>query len=155
MTRADYLTTGFGLGKLPWAPGTWASLPPVVLYQVLGYLYPPVMVPCMVAFVLVGSWTCLTYGSIATKPGHFVADVLAGQAWTMFIIAVLSPANICNSMALGFALYRLFDILQPWPCSRLRQKPGGMGLLADDLMAGTYAGAAAFMIILVMPVCFL
>lgn len=160
MTTANYLSTGFGLGRLPWAPGTWACLPPVILYQVLGYLCPPAVLPTMLVFLLVGSWATLTYGSILrttgspVKPSGFVADVLAGQSLTMLLIAILAPGNICNSMALGFALYRFFDVLQPWPCERLRQKPGGLGLLADDLMAGTYAGAIAFMLILLLPAYF-
>ncbi|RKY12495.1 MAG: phosphatidylglycerophosphatase A, partial [Planctomycetota bacterium] len=45
MKKAELLTTCFGLGKLPIAPGTWGSLPPVEVHMVLGYLYPAAIVP--------------------------------------------------------------------------------------------------------------
>ncbi|MHC4771845.1 MAG: phosphatidylglycerophosphatase A [Planctomycetota bacterium] len=59
MKKAELLTTCFGLGKLPFCPGTWGSLPPVVMYQVLGYLWPAAIVPVMVFFIIAGSWVCV------------------------------------------------------------------------------------------------
>ena len=150
MKKAELLTTCFGLGKLPFCPGTWGSLPPVVMYQVLGYLYPAGIVPLMVFFIIAGSWVCVRYAPAVVAatgkkdPGLIVADEVAGQAITMLVIALLSPDNICNTTVLGFALFRLFDILKPWPCKRLEKLPSGVGILADDLMAGVYGGILAF-----------
>ena len=117
MKKEELLTTCFGLGKLPFCPGTWGSLPPVVMYQVLGYLYPAGIVPLMVFFVIAGSWVCVRYAPAVVAdtgkkdPGLIVADEVAGQAITMLVIALLAPENICNATVLGFALFRLFDIL--------------------------------------------
>jgi phosphatidylglycerophosphatase A len=150
MKKAELLTTCFGLGKLPFCPGTWGSLPPVVMYQVLGYLYPAGIVSLMVFFIIAGSWVCVRYAPAVVAatgkkdPGLIVADEVAGQAITMLVIALLSPDNICNTTVLGFALFRLFDILKPWPCKRLEKLPSGVGILADDLMAGVYGGILAF-----------
>ncbi len=160
MKKAELLTTCFGLGKLPVAPGTWGSLPPVVLYQVLGYLWPAANPYAMAFFLVAGSWVCVQYApaviaSTGKKdPQMVVADEVAGQALTMLVIALLWPGNICNSMALGFFLFRLFDILKPWPCKRLEKLPAGIGILADDLMAGVYSGIVASIAIHYIPVCF-
>ncbi|MBL7214685.1 MAG: phosphatidylglycerophosphatase A [Phycisphaerae bacterium] len=145
MKKAELLTTCFGLGKIPIAPGTFGSLPPVVLFQVLGYLWPAATPYVMAFFLVAGSWVCIQYGPamIAATgkkdPQQVVADEVAGQGLVMLFIALLTPEHICNTMALGFLLFRLFDILKPWPCKRLEKLPDGVGVLADDLMAGIYA----------------
>ena len=160
MKKAELLTTCFGLGKLPVAPGTWGSLPPVVLYMVLGFLYPAANVPAMVFLLVTFSWICIHYAPVVVAatgkkdPGMVVADEVAGQAITMGVIALLSPDNICYTAVLGFVLFRLFDITKPWPCKRLEKLPGGAGILADDLMAGVYGAIVASIAIYYIPACF-
>lgn len=145
MKKEELLTTCFGLGKLPIAPGTWGSLPPVVMFQVLGYLWPAANPYVMAFFVIAGSFVCIRYAPAVVAatgkkdPGMIVADEVAGQGVVMLFIALLSPEQICNTMALGFFLFRIFDISKPWPCKRLEKLPNGLGILADDLMAGVYA----------------
>ncbi len=141
----NILTSCFGLGYLPFAPGTWGSLPPVILYQALGYLYPPANPYAMGALALVFSWICVRYSPAAiasagnNDPPEIVADETAGQALTMLGIAILHPAEICNTAVLGFVLFRLFDIVKPWPIRKLEKLPSGWGILADDLAAGLVA----------------
>ena len=150
MKKAELLTTCFGLGKLPIAPGTWGSLPPVVIYTALGHLYPSANAVVMVVLAIVASWACVRYAPAVIAatgkkdPGLIVADEVAGQAITMLIIALLAPDHTCIAAGLGFLLFRLFDILKPWPCKRLEKLPAGVGILADDLMAGVYGGVVAF-----------
>ncbi len=158
--KAELLTSCFGLGRISVAPGTFGSLVPVVLYQVLGYLWPEANPWVMGLLLIFGVWVSLQYGPAAiaagggTLPESFVADKLAGQALVMFVITLFWPEQICNSMALGFALYRGFDIFLPWPCGRLGKLSGGLGVAADDLMAGAYAAIVAVIVINTMPVCF-
>jgi len=164
MNKSELLTTCFGLGKLPFCPGTWGSLPPVVLYQVLRYVpgefYPWITPVVMAVLLIVFSWICVQYSPAVIEatgkkdPGLIVADEVAGQAVTMLIISLLWPGNICNTTVLGFALFRLFDITKPWPCRRLEKLPAGVGILADDLMAGLYGGIIAAILINFIPVCF-
>jgi phosphatidylglycerophosphatase A len=161
MKKEDFLTSVFGLGKLPLAPRIWAVLPPVVLYQVLGYLWPAASPFVMAAFLLVGALICVVYAPAVIGPGStkepkaFVADALAGQALTMLIIAVFAPPEICNSMSLGFVLFLFFDFVRPWPCKRLRRMFSvGFGVLADDLTAGLYAGVIAYVLIRTFPIYF-
>jgi phosphatidylglycerophosphatase A len=158
MKKEEILTSALGLGKLPWAPGIWAVLPPVVVYQVLGYLWPAANPFVMAGFLLAGAWVTVAYAPTVIRasglkdPQTVVADKFAGQALTMLIIALLAPAEICNSMALGFVLFLLFDYIMPWPCKRLRETMyGGIGVLADDLMAGFYAGILACTLIRLLP----
>ncbi|MHC4951229.1 MAG: phosphatidylglycerophosphatase A family protein [Planctomycetota bacterium] len=164
MKKEELLTTCFGLGKLPFCPGTWGSLPPVVLYQVLRYvpgeMFPAATVITMVVLLVAFSWICIRYAPAVIAatgkkdPQMIVADEVAGQALTMLVIALLNPGNICNTAVLGFALFRLFDILKPWPCKQLEKLPTGVGILADDLMAGVYGGIVASILIYYIPVCF-
>lgn len=145
MKKAELLTSCFGLGKIPIAPGTFGSLPPVVIFQVLGYLWPAANPYVMAFFLAAGAWVCIQYAPAVIAatgkkdPQQIVADEVAGQALVMLFISLLAPENICNTMAVGFVLFRLFDIVKPPPCRRLEKLPDGVGILADDLMAGIYA----------------
>lgn len=164
MKKEELLTTCFGLGKLPICPGTWGSLPPVVLYQTIRYLpgefYPWITPVVMVTLLIAFSWICIRFAPAVIEatgkkdPQMIVADEVAGQAVTMLVISLLLPGNICNTTVLGFALFRLFDIVKPWPCRRLEKLPRGVGILADDLMAGVYGGIVSVILIYYMPVCF-
>lgn len=159
-------TTCFGLGKLPFAPGTWGSLPPVILYQSLAYIISSRIIPFWIhplvhiSLIIFGSWICIWFcPSVIQETGNkdpksVVSDELAGQALTMLIISLKMPDNICNTAVLGFALFRLFDIVKPWPCRKLEKLPLGWGILADDLMAGIYAGILSLILIHLIPGCF-
>ena len=153
----NWLTSCFGLGNLPVAPGTWGSLPPVVVYQVLGYLWPAANPYVMAGFVIVFSWICVRFAPAVIAqtgkkdPGQVVADEVAGQGLAMLAISLFAPCHICNTTVLGFALFRLFDITKPWPCRKLEKLPAGWGILADDLAAGVYAGAASLLCIRFIP----
>lgn len=157
MKKEELLTTWFGLGRLPIAPGTWGSLPPVVLYQVLGYLYPAANPLVQGLLFFAGVWVCIQYSPRMIEltgrkdPSQVVADEVAGQAIVMFVLSLAAPANICMAAVVGFLLFRVFDIVKPWPCNRLERLPAGWGILADDLMAGVYAAAAALVILRLAP----
>ena len=143
------LTSCFGLGLLPTAPGTWGSLPPVVAYAVLCHLDYELAAGIMMAvFVAAGSLVCILFAPsvIAATgqqdPGEVVADEFAGQALAYFIVNFLTMEKVCASVILTFLLFRVFDIVKPWPCRRLEKLGAGWGILTDDLMAGVYAAAA-------------
>jgi phosphatidylglycerophosphatase A len=99
----------------------------------------------MAALVLVGSVVCVVCSpAVAASlgkedPGEIVADELAGQAIVFIAIPTIAPSQIWLVAILGFILFRLFDILKPWPICRLEKLPKGWGILADDLMAGLLA----------------
>ena len=140
------LLTGFGLGFLPVAPGTWGSLPPAIIFALMRYLeLSAVLIAIvMVIFVLAGSFVCIRFsGGLATElgkkdPGQIVADEFAGQAVVFLILPVISSGIVVTAIA-GFLLFRLFDIIKPWPIKKLEKLPNGWGILCDDLLAGIYA----------------
>jgi len=142
-----------GLGRLPVAPGTWGSLPPAIVFALMcNFGTQAVLVSAVMAIlVLLGSVVCVKFApaTIAATgkpdPGEVVADEFAGQALTFlaapFLLgATASSSRLWAAAAAGFLLFRLFDIVKPWPIRRLEKLPGGWGILCDDLMAGVYAG---------------
>jgi phosphatidylglycerophosphatase A len=141
------LTSCFGLGWLPVAPGTFGSLPPVLLFVLMCRLgsTPTIIAIVMALLTLVGSLICIKFAStvIATTgesdPREVVADEFAGQAVTFSLIAAAPISDVWVTGFLGFLLFRIFDISKPWPIRRLEKLPEGWGILADDLLAGVFA----------------
>lgn len=147
------LTSCFGLGRLPLAPGTWGSLPVAIVFGLMSQMQAPAVIISIVmaALALAGSAVCIKFAPAAiaatgkNDPGEVVADEFAGQAVTFLAISFLTTAaistrQICITTVLGFLLFRLFDIVKPWPIRKLEKLPNGWGILADDLLAGIYAG---------------
>ena len=143
----------FGLGRLPIAPGTWGSLPPAVVFSLMCHSGAPVLLIAvsMAALAVAGSVACVKCApaSIAATgkvdPREVVADEFAGQAITFLAILLLVAEAVFKShiwtiTLLGFLLFRLFDIIKPWPGRKLEKLPQGWGVLFDDLAAGVYAG---------------
>jgi undecaprenyl-diphosphatase len=153
-------TSAFGLGRLPVAPGTWGSLPAAVLFGLLCYLHTPAtsIFIVMSALVLAASFACIRFSPYTISatgkkdPGEVVIDEVAGQAITFLPVIflnlnALSNIQIFETTLLGFLLFRIFDIIKPWPIRRLEKFPEGWGILADDLLAGVYAGFALLLCI--------
>jgi len=141
------LTSCFGLGFLPLAPGTWGSIPPVLTFAVLSLLdlQPILIFIIMFGMAVAASAVCVLMSpdiirSTGKKdPSQIVADEVAGQAIVFLVIFPTSTYQILICSAIGFAAFRFFDILKPFPCKKLENLPSGWGILADDLMAGIYA----------------
>jgi len=144
------LVSCFGLGWLPVAPGTWGSLPPAMLFALMCYLgsAAAAISITMAVLALAGSVVCIKFAPFViaatdeTDPREVVADEFAGQAITFLFITAVPISNIWVAGLLGFLLFRFFDILKPWPIRKFEKLPKGWGILADDLMAGVYAGIA-------------
>ena len=135
---AVFLATGFGVGLLPKAPGTWGSVLAVALawpiYVAVGQI--GLTIAAFAAFAI-GVWSsnvCIgKYG--AEDPKQVVVDEIAGQ-WLVLLVV---PPGLLD-YALGFILFRVFDILKPWPVSWAdRTIKGGLGVMLDDILAAVYA----------------
>jgi len=138
MTPARFVATLGGAGLMRPAPGTWGSA--VVLpLALLGPL------PCLVLAVLIaiaGWWAGHRVLDETSDPGWFVADEGAGMLLTLAALAGPSWLGV----GLAFLLFRLFDILKPWPISWADRQPGPTGVMLDDILAG---GAAALLLLAV------
>jgi len=146
------LTSCFGLGRLPLAPGTWGSLPPAIIFALMCQFHAPaVLISIVMALLAIaGSVICVKFAPAAivatgkTDPREVVADELAGQAVTFLAIPFLFPPELTTGQiliatVLGFLLFRIFDIVKPPPIRKLEKLPKGWGILADDLLAAVYA----------------
>lgn len=132
-----WIAFGFGAGLSPLAPGTVGTLAAIPLYLVLQALSPLGYLLVLAVMFLVGLWACdKTARELgASDPGAIVWDEIIGFLVTM---AQAPPGWIW--ILLGFILFRLFDILKPWPIGALDQRiKGGLGILLDDLVAGVMA----------------
>jgi phosphatidylglycerophosphatase A len=132
------LATVLGVGYVPFAPGTFGSAAGLLLWWFLPP-QPSIQVAAIVVLFVAGAWS----GTLAerhfhkTDPGHVVIDEVMG----MLITLLMNPVGWKGACA-GFLLFRLFDIVKPYPANRLERLPGGTGVMADDAMAAVYANIA-------------
>jgi phosphatidylglycerophosphatase A len=145
---ASLLATWFGAGLLPVAPGTWGSLAALPFAWAIATLFgqAALLVAAAVVF-FVGWWAAEQVGraSGVSDEGSIVIDEVAGQ-WLTLAVAPPSAA----AYVLGFLLFRLFDITKPWPVSTAeRRLPGGLGVMADDIVAAVYAAALLFILLMI------
>ena len=131
-----FLAYGFGTGLAPVAPGTFGTLPALVLFWFMAPLgagtYAGIVIVMFVAGIFICGQTARDVG--ATDPGFIVYDEIVG-----FLVAMyLMPAD-WRWMAAGFVIYRAFDIWKPWPIHAAEERLGlGSGIMADDVIAGLY-----------------
>jgi len=138
---SSLLATCFGIGRMPFASGTFASaaaLPFGVLLAMRGPV--AIMIGALVA-TIVGVWAC---GQHAAKlgvadPSECVLDEVAGQWIALIPIAMYGRIFDWRLYAISFLLFRLFDVLKLWPLSAAERLPGGYGVMADDVLAGLIA----------------
>lgn len=141
------LATGAGAGFAPVAPGTAGALEGVAVYLAIHMLHLGqthslfVLVIVNIGLFAVGVWasnrTCEITG--LKDPRLVVIDEVSGQLITLTPLALLPSFSIVG-VVIGFFLFRLFDILKPYPIRKLEQLHGGLGVMADDALAGVYAG---------------
>ena len=132
------IATCFGVGYVPVAPGTFGSLAGLALWFVLPS---SAFVQATAIFLIfaAGVWasSVAEHHFHATDPGPAVVDEVMGMLVTMFMI----PAGWQPAVG-GFVLFRLFDVVKPYPANRLEHLRGGVGIMADDFMAAVYANLA-------------
>jgi len=131
------LAFGFGTGLSPKAPGTVGSLIGVALALAAAPLPVSIRVAIGVGLVAAGVWLC---GAAARRVGvHDHPGIVWDEIAALYLLLQLAPPSI-GLWALGFGLFRLFDILKPWPIRDLDHRlGGGVGIMLDDLAAALYA----------------
>ncbi|MBZ5660800.1 MAG: phosphatidylglycerophosphatase A [Acidobacteriia bacterium] len=151
------IATAFGLGYLPKAPGTWGSLAGILIYSLTQFYFPLNVIPgarlqlidrvtwaawtglpVTLAIALAGVWCATRAAQFSGKkdPQFVVIDEVSGQHITyLFSLTLLD----WKYLLLGFILFRVFDIWKPFPARQAESLPGGLGIMADDWIAGIYA----------------
>jgi phosphatidylglycerophosphatase A len=142
---AEAVGTWFGCGYSPKAPGTAGSFAALMLAILL------------VKYAGVPSWSFAVFAAAAFGPAVWAAGVVAKEnnlddpqivvvdevVGQWLTIAGATTLN-WKSWVAAFVLFRLFDIGKPWPVNRLERLPGGLGIVADDAMAGIYGALVLF-----------
>ena len=138
MTRlAVFVATAGYCGYFPIAPGTVGSAAGLVVYLLVWWVGSTTFeVALIVGLFLAGVWAGTTaeryFGGI--DPGPIVLDEVVGMLITLAFIPVGLPGALA-----GFVLFRIFDVIKPFPARRLESLHGGLGVMADDAMAAIYA----------------
>ena len=145
------IATGAGAGFAPAAPGTVGAIEGVIIFLIFNtiannrlFLAPrwsvTLLIAINVALLIIGVWASSRACEICAleDPSQVVIDEVSGQ------LIALTPLIVAPSVAgilVAFLLFRLFDIFKPYPIRKLEHLPSGFGVMADDALAGIYAGA--------------
>ena len=143
----ELIGTGFFTGYLPVAPGTWGTWSAACLFSILCGWFD--LSSSIIS--IVGCICCLAVGVPASHalveenqekdPSFIVIDEWAGTFVTYSLVS-FDPMNIIY----GFALFRLFDIIKPWPIKIFEGLKGGWGVMSDDIVAGIYAALGLYLL---------
>lgn len=133
--------SGFGSGFSPVAPGTAGALLATALWLVGSYTLSPLVllwltVGCVLLFTAAGVWaTDRLEPYWGEDPSRVVVDEMVG----VWIALLAAPAGSIGYGVAAFALFRLLDIFKPLGIRRMESLPGGIGVMMDDILAGTYS----------------
>ncbi|NPV12380.1 MAG: phosphatidylglycerophosphatase A [Ignavibacteria bacterium] len=143
-----FFATGFFTGYFPFASGTVGSFLAILFYLFIpGFDEPYLLVPLILLFLVIGIYTSdfaeKVYG---IDPPQVVIDEIVGMWFTMLFV----PKTFLLA-AIGFVLFRIFDIIKPCPARQSQDIKGGLGIMLDDLIAGFYSLIILHLILLIFP----
>lgn len=150
MTRVAVFLATFGyIGYFPFAPGTVGSAAGLAVYLLVWWTRSPVVELALILVLFAaGVWAGTTaeryFGGI--DPGPVVIDEVVGMLITLAFI----PAGVATAIA-GFLLFRIYDVIKPFPAGRLEALHGGLGVMADDAMAAIYANLTLRAVLWLLP----
>ncbi|MFC1577600.1 phosphatidylglycerophosphatase A [Thermodesulfobacteriota bacterium] len=136
---AVFLATGFYVGNIPFAPGTFGSLIGLALCFLLAGIHLSAAIIATLLIIGLAVWIADVAAKTLKRkdPGCIVIDEIAGMVVTLIGL----PFNLTTALT-GFILFRILDILKPFPIRILDKRvSGGLGIVADDVVAGIFANA--------------
>jgi len=145
-TLSMIFSTFLGTGFFPVAPGTAASFITMLLFRLGIYkLSWPFQALIIVALFIAGGAASTRYARLLNRkdPGRIVIDETCGQLIALFLV---TPG--WKELLLAFFLFRIFDIIKPYPIKKLEALPHGWGIMADDVGAGLAAAVSLRLILL-------
>jgi len=137
-----FLAFGFGSGLAPKAPGTFGTLMAVPLFLLMADLTQTIYIGVCLFVSITGIYICGQSAKLLKTHDHpgIVWDEFAG-----FFITMIGFAATWQNIIIGFILFRIFDILKPWPIKWIDKKvEGGVGIMLDDILAGVFAWFCLF-----------
>jgi len=141
------LSLGFGSGLAPFAPGTFGTLAAIPIYLLLAQLTLPYYLAIVVIAFGVGVYVC---GYTSTALGVHDHSAIVWDEFVGYWITMIAVPLAWQWIVVGFVLFRVFDIVKPWPVKIADTKmKGGFGIMFDDVLAGLYAlGCLQFLLYL-------
>ena len=138
------LATGFGAGLAPVAPGTAGTLVGVLICLIFSPLHWLPRLLIVIFLLVLAIYIAERAEQVYRKKDdqRIVIDEIAG-----FQVAMLPVAITGLHLLVGFVLFRIFDILKPFPLRDLQKMPGGLGIVLDDVAAGIYAGVLMLLLV--------
>ena len=135
---AHFIALGFGSGLAPRAPGTFGTLAALALYWILAQALAPLAIAlAAVPLFFVGVWACGVTGRDLGSADH---GAMVWDEIVAFLPLAAASSGSLRLQALAFVLFRLFDVWKPFPIRALeRRVKGGLGVMADDVLAAFYA----------------
>jgi phosphatidylglycerophosphatase A len=140
------VATMAGIGRLKPAPGTWGSL--VVLPAALLGPIPALLLALLVTLIGFYAVREVLRDAPDQDPGWIVVDEAAGM---LIALAGLTVGASIWGVLIAFALFRVFDILKPWPVSWADQQKGAFGVMLDDIVAGALVALLLILARLILP----
>jgi phosphatidylglycerophosphatase A len=130
------LGTGFFTGYIPFASGTFASMAALLVYFIPGFENPLILIPAVILFTFYGIYVGGKFETLFGKdPSECTIDEVAG----MWISLLWVPKNNILFPILAFFIWRIMDIIKPYPARKLENLKGGLGIMIDDLVASIYS----------------
>ena len=141
MNRLALVISTFGyVGFFPIAPGTAGSAAALALYGLVRWVGEPLLEAVVIAVIFgVGIWASTRAEAVLgiTDPGPVVIDEVLGMLLTLAWL----PLSL-TGVLVGFLVFRILDVVKPFPARRLEHAPRGWGIMLDDAMAGVYGQLA-------------
>lgn len=154
---AATLATWFGAGFLPVAPGTWGSLLAIPFVEAayrLGGAAGLVGFSILVSLAGIPAAGAVARLRAAEDPSEVVIDEVAGQSLALLPVYLLaragSPVRFTTFAVLAFLLFRAVDVLKPGPVRKAERLPGGLGVMADDLLGGVLSAIVLTAVLVVV-----
>jgi phosphatidylglycerophosphatase A len=137
----------WGVGYLPLMPGTFGSAVGVGVFLLLQWW--PAQLVAIVLITWTGIWAASRSEQLLARkdPGIVVVDEVAGQMIALLPVSIFGLGRMW--IIVSFILFRAFDIFKPYPARRFEALPGGLGIMADDLVAGFYAAVVVVVLMMV------
>jgi len=127
--------SGFFTGFIPFASGTFGSLAGLLIYNIPGFENPQILISAIIIFTFYGIFLGTKFELVYGKdPGQCTIDEIVG----MWITLLFLPKTLLIS-AIAFFVWRVFDIIKPFPIRKLESLNGGLGIMIDDVIGGIYA----------------
>lgn len=160
----ELIATGFYSGYIPWASGTFGSLVGLLIYYLIpGFELPFVLGTAIVIGLSLGAITSARVAAVrghelsktaglakaafqpgeahAPDPSIVVIDEIVGMWVSVFLLPKTLPTIVC-----AFVVFRVFDIVKPFPARQLERLPNGWGIMLDDVIAGVYASIVTHLV---------